>query len=233
MATENVDDILEDIRVRCELPAYSTTTYVTLSAAERMLSQSALRLTGVICDAFGDDYLGTLTNLTTSIGANNVALPDDFYKLRRIQWVQDERNIWPLERASIDDFEFGATQGVGWVNFRPLYRLFADNVLFWPVPDAIYNVQIFYTARIPAMVSGGTVSLQTGWAEWLVLDVCSKIRTRENKLDVAGALSGQQLQIEEQIRNSSTARDQWKPSQPRDLWGDGFEIDARSLWYRR
>lgn len=234
MSTVNVNDLIDQIRTRCDIPYPATTTPITLAWVERELSSSAFRLSGLLCDWLGEDRFTTLANLVTAIGASNVPLPDDFRSLKRVDWVRTPTEVIPLERATVDDWDADPTV-VSWqpgvmCGRGPIYRILANDLVFWPLPDQIYNLRVYYVSRIPDLTAGGYFSCGDGWDEWLVLDVCAKVRVRQ-KQDNSDML---QAKAEVQAGIQSCApRDQWKTAQVRDTRGalsDRRMLRRRGNW---
>lgn len=96
--------------------------------------------------------------ITTVASTESYALPSDFLRVRRAE-IQDNAasTLWaPLYMGSIDirlpNTISGAITGRG----RPSsYFLYAGLLYLVPIPDAVYNINLFYYRRAPDLVNSG------------------------------------------------------------------------------
>ena len=206
-----VSAVLEDIRVRCDLPTYSTTTPVTSAAILSMVTGSALSLSGLVRSAYGADFFETSADLSTQSGLAYVSLPENCSSVRRLVWVRGADDFVKIERAAQDDTN--AWSG-GWSNSTPVYRLRSGNVALFPTPLATYTIRLTYDTGIIIAATTDTISAEAGWREWLALDVCRKIRQRQQK-DASDFVFSQQEQ--EHLIRSLVPRDRGGITQIRDV----------------
>lgn len=216
--------IIEDVRQRCDLPTYSTSTFITSQAVLDMLIDSALRLSGIVRSVYGADYFETESNVTTTANVAYVALPTNCTMLKRAVWVRGTDDFVELERARQDEAD--AWTG-GWSTRIPRYRLRATGINFYPTPTDAYTVRLTYDTGIIVASTATNIDCEAGWREWLTLDVCRKIMMRQ-ELDDAQFLRSQQL-TEELIR-SLAPRDRAGITQVRDM--DEVRIVLRPWEYR-
>ena len=92
--------------------------------------------------------------LTTTAAVQAVALPVDYRQLRTAQFVADDG--YPLEPVTLNVLHSQYSGSSG----RPqAYAIAEQSVLFGPMPDAAYSVNITYMAKIPAL----SAATQTNW----------------------------------------------------------------------
>ncbi len=159
-----------------------------------------------------------------------VALPSNFSDLRQLSWLRSATDRVPLDRASVDDMRAAAETSRSW-DAAPLYELQGDNILFFPTPNAVYNLSIYYDSGIYVTATSDSMSCQPGWDEWMVLDVCARVRMME-EVSAADFLA-ERAKVEADIVKQAMSRDRFQTHQVRDLWEGGEVIDSRSLYVRR
>jgi len=177
-----------------------------------MVTGSALSLSGLVRAAYGADFFETSTDLTTQNGLGYVSLPENCSSVRRLVWVRGTDDYVEIERASQD--ETNAWSG-GWSNSTPVYRLRSGTVALFPTPLAAYTIRLTHDTGIIVTATTDTISAEAGWREWLVLDVCRKIRQRQQK-DGSDFLYSQQEQ--EVLIRSLVPRDRGGITQVRDVY---------------
>lgn len=172
--------IREDIRQRCDLPTFSATTYVTTAAVNRMINTSLQGLYSLLMQAWGEGYFTTSTTLTTSAGAGTTSLPTDFLKLINLLWVRGTDDVVTISEAQHDERLLTQWSARTWT--APKYRLRHSTLQWVPPPSAVYNLVIEYVYAAPDLsADDDPFDAGPGWDEWVVLDVCRKIRQREEK----------------------------------------------------
>lgn len=205
-------DIIEDARVRSDLPTLSSTTFITSTYALNMLIESALRLSGIVRTVYGADYFETQSDITTTANVAYVALPTNCTTLKRAHWVRGTDDFVNIERAH-NATDTNAWSG-GWEARTPKYRLRSTGINFYPTPTATHTVRLTYDTGIIVASTATSIDCEAGWREWMALDLCRKFAMRQ-ELDDAQYLRAQQL-VEETIR-ALAPRDRAGISQVRDV----------------
>jgi hypothetical protein len=180
MRTVRLLDLKEDIRQRCELPVFSTGTYITTASVERMINVSLHGLYSLMIQAWGEGYFTDRDTIVTSAGARTTSLPANFLKLVRVMWLRGTDDIVPVPEASVDERDYGEFAARAWD--APKYRLHF-NALYWlPTPNALYTLAIDYVYQPDDLTDDyDTTDVGPGWDEWVVLDCCRKIYERQEK----------------------------------------------------
>lgn len=225
-----VSEIIQESMVRLALgTTLSTSTFPKAAEALALVKFSARRLSGIIRRLDSDYFLAT-TALTTTANQQHVALPSNFSDLRQLSWMRSATDRVPLDMASVDEMDAASEAGEVW-DKAPRYRLSGDNILFFPKPSAVYNLSIYYDSGIYVTATSDSISCQPGWDEWMVLDVCARVRMME-EASAADFLT-ERAKVEADIVRQAGSRDRFRVHEVRDLWEGGETIDSRSLYVRR
>jgi hypothetical protein len=205
--TVTLADIRERIRVRYDLPTFTTTTFVTLEAVHALINEEVQRYYGLLLECYGDDYLDTTYALTTSAGVGQTSLPDDFTKLRRLCWLRGADDIVTLRQASVDRIRMGDYDAKSWAEYTPRYRLQGQALAWYPPPSEEYNLTLTYAA-LPADLAAEDDSFQAGPGHegFVIYGVCAMIATREEK--DPGTWMALRGDAEKRIREQAPQRDE-------------------------
>lgn len=223
--TVSLTNITEDIRQRCDLPTFSTTTFITSTAVTRMINESLQSLYSVIADAYGDGYFTTSASVTASANTATSNLPSDFLRLVSLVWNRGTDDIVPLREASVDDYPLAQYAARAWD--APLYRLRQSTILWLPKPNATYTLTMEYVQSPADLSAGGdTFDGGPGWAEWVALDVARKIFERQEK--DARDFAAERGRVEVMIRSQAPSRQETQYDQVRDAW-DAESMGTREL----
>jgi len=225
-----VSEVIEEARFRVDANS-GASTYVNDAAMLRLVKFSARRLSAMIRREFGGDYFTSRTTLTTTPSSDTVALPGNFSDLRQIAWVRGSNDVVPMSRAGVDDWRASSETATAW-DAAPTYQIQSSNLLVFPKPNQAYTLSIYYDTGIYVTSTSDSIDAQPGWEEWLINDVCIRIRMRED-LEFSSFEKERSIAAAE-IKQQAAQRDRVGVHTVRDLWGDGSEsIDPRSLFARR
>jgi hypothetical protein len=225
-----LSDLREDVRTRYDLPAYSTTTYVTEDAVTRMINQSAQAFYAMLIACFGDDYFTTTASTTTTASVASTTLPTDAHKVLRVVWLKAADEAVTLHRATVDDYAKAFETAEAW-NYAPRYRVHGSSLKWYPVPSAVYNIRIIYVALPEDLdTAEDTMEAGPGWDEWIVLDVCRKIAEREDQ--DASRWIALRADVEARIKAQAPERDESEPEAIRDTWCE-YGPHGLSAWQLR
>ena len=220
MRTSLWSSVKEDIRVRYDLPEFSTNTFITSAMVLRMGSQSLQRRDALLTDAFGDDYSTAVATIATAANTATSALPADFFKLKQLIWLRSTDNPVRIERASPEDQTSDALlASVAWTNERPRYRFQGGSTIRWlPTPNAVYSVNCIYQ-KTPAELTSDSDEIQDGpgWCEWIVADVCVRIAQRFEQ--DPSVYMAERADCEQRIKAQAPDRDELSPMAVRDVMG--------------
>lgn len=229
-------DVRESIRVRYDLPAFSSTTFVTTTAVNALINASLQAYYGLLLECYGDNYFATSETLTTVASIPLTSLPVRFMKLIALHWQRDSATFEKMKPATVDDIQIADRGAVSWAQYCPRYRLSGLSSLEWfPTPGAAYSVRCDFV-RLPEDLVDDTDFFEAGngWEEWVIADVCRKIAEREEKDDKADRYMGKRNEAEGRIRAQAPERDEGEAVQLRDTWGDDYRgVDFDRLEYYR
>lgn len=226
--------VRESVRVLYDLPAFSTNTKPTLAQINSMVNASAARLSGILCQYFGDDYFTKTATVATVASTATSALPSDFYKLRSLVWLQTSDNPVEIQRATLEDYaQESLLTARAWSEAAPAYRFQGASTIRWlPTPNAIYSVVCTYVfAPATLAADADTIDAGPGWEEWIVNDVCVRIaQLREEDPSVYMA---ERADCEQRIKGQAPQRDPYAVIQARDVRGMSRCGDGRGRggWY--
>lgn len=226
--TVSAESVLEQVAFRLHLPPFASGEFVTPGQALSLLNASAQRLSGLMTRLYGDAFFASSVTLSTQADIDILSLPSDFHTLTSVHWIYSDTNddVIELERANPQDF---GTTPVAWTTHGlPKYRLEGAGVLvFVPVPNAVYDVRIGYTS-VGVQFEDASDSFQglPGWDEWLICDMCQRIREREQK--PADEFIRDRLELEAHMKEQASQRDRFGGVQVRDATG-ALNCRGRSL----
>lgn len=163
-------------------PAGTPTNFIDSTAngeLDTYIRESGREFYDLLVKNWGEDYFATSANLTTTAGVENVALPNDFYKLLAVDYypagattpMHMRRFNWN-ERATT-----GPGMGYGWVREQPAYRLRMNNLWLHPTPDGVYNLTVHY---VP--ITGDAwdpIEGVNGWEDYIVCAAAIKCLAKE------------------------------------------------------
>jgi hypothetical protein len=218
--------ITEDVRQRLDLDSFSADTHVTSTAVTRMINTSLQSLYSLLMRSWGEGYFTTSDTITTTADIATTSLPSDFVKLIALYWVRGTNDIVPIQEASHDLRIMTQWSSRAWE--LPRYRLRHSTLQWVPKPNSAYTVALEYVYS-PADLSAGsdTFDAGPGWDEWVVLDVCRKIREKSEK-DPTEFLA-ERARVESNILAVSPYRSETSNHIIRDV-ESGYEYDDRPRW---
>lgn len=217
-----LDEIKEDVRQRCDLPTYSTTTFITTAAVTRLINTSLQSFYALLIECYGDDYFLTFdTSLTTTANFSYTALPADFVAMKKLYWLRGTGDPVEIIPGNADDYLRIHLDSQSWDACQPRYRLAMQRMMWLPKPSAAYDLRLWYVYA-PADLAAGADTFQAGpgWDEWVVLDVCRKIAEREER--DPGEFISLRGDAETRIRGQAPDRYQTDGAAVRDVMGPGY-----------
>lgn len=219
--TVSFSTVREAIRTRYDLPAFSTTTFVTTALVNSLINEELQRYYGLLLECFGDDYLDATQSLTTSAGVGLTSLPDGFAKLRRLAWVRGADDVVLLRRASAEDIGLADYDAKSWSEYTPHYRIQGQTIAWYPPPSAEYNVTATYAALPADLTSDGdTFMAGPGFEGFVIYGVCASIALREEK--DPGSWLALRNDAEKRIRDQARERDESEGYAVRDVCYGGI-----------
>lgn len=231
MYSYSLSTLRSEVLTRYDLPASSTSTKPTTAQLTSLVNTSIRRFTNLLLALYGDDYLTTMSTVSTVAGTATVSLPTRCFRVQGVAWVRGQQDIVRLRRATVDDLLDGGaspTDPRAW-DTEPMYSLLGQTLTFVPVPSAVYTIRLVY-AQLLANLSADvdTVELGPAWDDWVINDVCSMIaQIREDDPSVWVQFRDM---ARADIEDAAKHRDDNDPPRVRRLFDAGIrDIKQRNL----
>lgn len=223
-------ELLGDMALYADVPAFTTSTRPTKAQAIRLLNES-------IYD-FGHEHKGFGTRFTTSTinvvsGTTTYALPGELAALRYLRYT-DGGERRKIHRGTIDDMDRQGTYARGWSEIEPKYMLLgvAGGVpqIMFTDPKASYTVTVGYVPELTCEDSIGTALPELaddtdrlfelgGICTWVAIDAAIKVK--EIMEQDATDLRQRRAEIEGRLKSHLEDRDVDEPLYVRNTWGGG------------
>jgi hypothetical protein len=218
----SLTEVREEIRLRYDLPSFTSTTFITTTAVNSFINQSLQAYYAILLECFGDNYFAESSTITTNDGVALSSVPSRFTKLLSLHWLRGTNDAVKLFPASAFEMGLYSLGAVSWNDYAPRYRLSGAAFEWFPIPNAAYSVRCDYMG-LPANLSADADFFDggNGWEEWVVLDVCRKIAGKEEK-DPSTWLA-ERADVEQRIRKQAPDRDEGEPLVLRDASRSGGE----------
>ena len=232
-----LNTLKETVRQRLDLPTFSTSTFVSTATVEAMLNASLQTYYGLCQELDAADWYTYQQNISTVPNQGYVDVADkatlglsvDFVNLRALYWVRNNDALpVQLDRAEQDSWGMFSMPARAWDGYKPRYALMRQRIYFFPVPAATYALSLWYTGA-PADLVAGTDTFEggPGWEEYVVADVCAKIRDKED--DAHSWLQKREAVVERM--KSQLERDRAQPASIRRQW-DSQLLSTRERYDR-
>lgn len=155
------------------------------------------------------DYYVTRVTLATVAGADQIVLPTDFYKLRKLEIVDSSapsgyRALRPIDLA--ESHALGSTV----VAKRYRYRLEAGNLVLMPTPNAVESLRMFYIPYVqPFTDDADTFDGINGYEELVIQFALLRCKMRE-ELPTAD-IEREIARLTMRVRSAGDGRDATEP----------------------
>jgi hypothetical protein len=146
-----------------------------------LTNASIRKLYRILTQAFGSDYFGSTTNLTTTANVDTVNVPGDFFKLVSLWWDDGSGSKKRIGRASESDLE-NQLVGQGWAfgGTDVKHALRAGAIRFVPTPTAAYAVKCNYVKAPTTLVNDGdTLDGYGGFEEFIPWETAASALAKE------------------------------------------------------
>lgn len=147
------------------------------------INSSACELYDLLVSAYGNDYFRASYAFSTSGNTSAYDLPADFYKMIGLDYI-----IGSQEALTLKPFQFNERnryrQGTYWNAITgaagPRYNIANDQIIFMPVPDGVYSMELWYVPACPVLsASGDEFDGINGWEEFIIVDSAIKMLGKE------------------------------------------------------
>lgn len=231
-------------RVRTAVRQPNASGFISDSEIETLIYEGAYELYDLLIKAHGADYYSYFWSFNTTSGIREYNLPSDFYRLVSIAGTDTAGTVgaeitdpvtvpsgavWgEIPRFNAPDFAFHESyQASSPIELRyaltgtAYYGLggHRDQIRFFPVPIAMWCVQIVYIPTLQ-VASGEEVVFNgiNGWESYIVAHAAATIAAMQE--DDPGFWMAKKAEIKDRISTLAADRDQAQPEQVGDRWGD-------------
>lgn len=168
--TVNVNDVVTRIR---EMSDMENTQFVTDNEIIRRVNQSYRRLYNEIVSTF-QDYFTTTDTITTVASTAEYDLPDDFYKLVGVDYLDGDRPY------SLKRLEYSQRNTRLWPTTRPYaYVLRQETITIYPTPSSSDTLTVSYIPVPDDLAAGGSFNAFNGWDQYIVEQVSIQLLAKE------------------------------------------------------
>lgn len=221
--TYSLSTLRGEVLTRYDLPDSSTTSKPTTAQLTSMVNNAIRRFTNKLLGLLGDDYLTTMSVVSTTANVATVPLPARCFRLQGVSWIRSSQDRIRLRRATVDDLLDGGaspSDPQAWET-APKYTLLGQTISFVPVPAAVYSLRLVYAQLLADLsADGDTVELGPGWDEWIISDVCRMISAIREE-DPSRYIQDLKL-AEADILEAAAQRDDNEPPRVRRLFDAGL-----------
>lgn len=236
--TVTLSTVREDIRERMQLPAFSTTSAVTLAAVNRLINKALRSYAALRTELYGDGYQVSQTSLTATALTPTTALPTGCNSVQKLYWLRSALDPVEVRKADVDGYAEFLRGQKAWS--APRYRLEGDQIVWIPEPIATYTVYCIYTL-VPTDLVNDSDSFDGGFEgdEWVACWVCIRLAQREKRDDDIARYTAYLQDCEQRIRTHAANRSETEADQIRDSFGRSLDTyalrDAVTLdpWFGR
>lgn len=222
-------NIILEAQQRCNK---ENSNFYTAQELMSMCAQSYKDLYDKVVTAYGDDYyVQTPYTYTTTTNTQLYPLPTDFYKLLLAEVALNPQD--PNSYVTIKQFNFiqknlwnypNQYTMYGITNIR--YRINGTNLMIVPQTQGNQTLRIWYVPRPNQLINlTDLIDGVAGWEEYIVVDMCIKMLTKEESDPSIFAM--QKAELEKRLLEMSKNRNLGEPQTVSDskyrnfAWGDG------------
>jgi hypothetical protein len=202
-----VSDLIERVRLDCDLPTFDANTNVTATAVLDYIRRGASKLAGLVQEAgASEQYLTLSTNLATTAGIPTVSLPANSLDVVRLAMLIDGDREAMLEVAPLEGWD----PGPAWYTDAyavPRYRLMGNTITLFPTPTTVRTIRAYYTVGFTVTATSDLLALRPNWDEYIVAYACILVRNRQNKdaSEFRAALGEAEMSLRRQARRDLNA----------------------------
>lgn len=221
-------NIILEAQQRCNK---ENSPFYTAQELMSMCSQSRKELYDILVQKFGDDYyVAAPYQIPTVSGQQLYALPADLYKLLGVDIALNPND--PSSWVTLREFNFVQRNRFNFPNQYTMYgvtnlryRLSGSNIELVPLCAGGQTMQLWYAPRPSQLINvTDIVDCVSGWEEYIVIDMCIKMLTKEES-DVSVYMAQKQMllkRIEEAAENRNIGEPQTvSDSRSRNFaWGE-------------
>ena len=226
MRSVSLSSLRTQARQRADAESSDTSqAFVPDTELNGYINNSIAELYDLMIEANGDEYFAVSSSFATLSGDDTYPLPSDFYRLSGVDAAvggfRYTLHLFPFGERN----RFSNLTAPGWYRgARLFYRLRNADIVFVPIPDAAYQITLWYIPNPPILVADGdSFDFQGGWEEYVIIDAAIKMQVKEESDTSVLQLGKQQLIA--RIRGAAPKRDDGSPQLVTDVFsrdGEGW-----------
>lgn len=198
--------------------------FVSDSELTAYINNSIAELHDLLIGAYCEEYYMEESQFQSTTGERKYALPEDFYKLRGVDFKLGT-NAW----ATVKRFNFNRRNDDedGFSIRRTLvpylsYRLVGSNIMFSREPDQNTTFRLWYYPKSQKLVDDtDQYDDFNGYAEYVIIDVAIKMMQKEES-DVR-VLASQKSAMKNRIEEMAKNRDANEPDSVSDVYAENLD----------
>lgn len=216
MRTITLGELKQKSRERADMV---NSQFVKNSELVGLINDSITDLYDLLVDTYEDYYIKE-QSLTTVFGQDTYSLPDDFYKMRGVDYF-----LSPTEFLSVRPFQFTERnifnrslvyESSYNAESRLRYRIVGNNIKFIPVPDVQKEIKFWYVPVSENLIDDiDTFDGINGYEELVIVDVAIKMLAKEESDTTQ--LERRYARLWKRVTDSAANRDAGESSRVSDV----------------
>lgn len=231
-STFSIADILRDVAVLANCPAFGSNTRITATQATAFATQAARELSALIRQKHGEDRdLLQILTLSTVPDFNLVSLPADCGEVHAVVWQRGTTDAVLLKSASSANLTDQIESGLSWSesDTEPRWRLEGNTIGLYPTSPDAEDLTVYYTTNYD--VTGTTVQARVGFDRWVTLETCIQVCTARNRPQAVAEFKQQKALLENDLFSRARKRDVNESHTIRDVRATAVMRDVRRRGY--
>lgn len=190
-------------------------TFISDSELTTYINQSAFELYDLLIGTYDDYFVKdppTLFSLSGGQASSSFVLPDDFYKLRGIDFNLDGDRWVDLAQYNFKERnrQDGLVKSIYFRVYNLKYRVIGNKVFFKPYDSCAGNYRLYYIPKMVPLILDDDETIDfLNWDEYIVVDAAIKCLVKEESDPSALLLEKQSLK--ERIQSMAADRDAGSP----------------------
>jgi hypothetical protein len=219
-------DILANVAVITNSPAFTASTRITTAQANYWIGQGVRSFSALMRQKFPEDRdLIQSAILPNAPGLALISIPPDAGEVHAVVWQRGTNDSVLLDSANQDDIASSLDTGEDWssAGVTPRWRLEGQTIAIYPASNSSESIELFYTTSLSS--AGTSVVTREDFDRWLACFVGELVAVSKSMTAKAADLRQQKALIENDLLSRARSRDANKTNTIRDVRSIG-----RSRW---
>lgn len=242
--SRQLSDLRADAAFLADLPTPTTSTHITTQNLTDLINAGIAELFNLIIEACGEEVYLKTTAITTDGINYSYALPADYYKLRRVEYVTATNDTVPLHRFGPEERPFLLSTSPGWDGEPFRYNTAGKTQLgdgagtlieLLPLPAIGKTINIAYIF-CPARLVADADKLDgfAGFEDYAAVYAAHRCAVRAEKFELAGTLAAERERIRSNVSAMLSQKDSNDPVKTRlirdNVWASRYMRVRRGYW---